>query len=135
MRNVGGVMPATVACQDFTTSGQLLTRHTLQDLPDAISLRDLIRLRVREEVATRNLSLAAAPGLIDAAEARRNDGLPSQPRPLDWEEQAEATLRAFSRNRYVVFVGGRQIEDLDESIDLSAAAEVIFLRLVPLVGW
>lgn len=127
-------MPATITCRDQTTSGVLLPQLTLRDLPDTISLRDLIRLRVREEVVARNLVLGAQPGLADAAEARWNDRLPSQPRAFDWEERAKAALRAFSHNRYVVLVGSRQIEDLDELIDLSEAQQVTFLRLVPLVG-
>ena len=127
-------MPSTITCRDQTTSGQLLAPFTLKDLPDTISLRDLIRLRVREDVAARNLGLTALPGPVDAAEASRNDCLPSQRPQLDWEEQAEAALRAFSRNRYVVLVGSHQVEDLDELIDLSEAAQVAFLRLVPLMG-
>ncbi len=127
-------MPTTITCRDQTISGQLLAPLTLKDLPDTINLRDLIRLRVREEVAGRNLGLTTLPGSVDAAEARRNDHLSSQPRLLDWEEQAEAALRAFSRNRYVVLVGNRQVEALDELIELSEAPQVAFLRLVPLVG-
>jgi hypothetical protein len=33
-----------------------------------------------------------------------------------------------------VLVGDRQVDDLDESIDLAVASEVAFVRLVPLMG-
>ncbi|MEU4560040.1 hypothetical protein AB0F72_16790 [Actinoplanes sp. NPDC023936] len=45
-----------------------------------------------------------------------------------------SAVEAFSRNSFVVLVGNRQIEDLDERLDLSDGAEVTFLRLVPLAG-
>ncbi|BBH68072.1 hypothetical protein ACTI_47570 [Actinoplanes sp. OR16] len=46
----------------------------------------------------------------------------------------QRAVDSFSRNGFVVLVGGRQIEDLDEVVDLSGGAEVTFLRLVPLAG-
>jgi hypothetical protein len=97
------------------------------EVPDAISLRDLIKVRVREEVAKHN----AAPtgtfrGLVQP------DG-PSK-RRLDWEKQAEVALRAFSKGGFFVVVGNRQIDDLDAQLDLSEASDVAFVRLVPLVG-
>ena len=41
---------------------------------------------------------------------------------------------AFSRNGFVVLVGDRQIEELDEEVDLRRDTEVTFLKLVALVG-
>ncbi|NHO85139.1 hypothetical protein HA073_29415 [Micromonospora sp. CMU55-4] len=55
-------------------------------------------------------------------------------RRLDWERQADAACAAFARNGFVLLVGDRQVEDLDEEIDLLADPEVAFVRLVPLVG-
>ncbi|MEU4695315.1 hypothetical protein [Actinoplanes sp. NPDC023714] len=46
----------------------------------------------------------------------------------------QRAVESFSRNGFVVLVGGRQVEDLDETVDLSGGAEVTFLRLVPLAG-
>jgi hypothetical protein len=46
-------------------------------------------------------------------------------------EQIDA---AFARNGFVMIAGNRQVDDLDEVIDLSRAAEVSFIRLVPLAG-
>ena len=57
-----------------------------------------------------------------------------EPRTLDWEEQARVAEAAFARNGFFVIVGDRQVEDLDEELDLAAETEVRFLRLTPLVG-
>ncbi len=53
---------------------------------------------------------------------------------LDWEEQADIAIAAFERNSYCVFVGGKQISDLEAELTLSEADVVSFFRLVPLVG-
>jgi hypothetical protein len=127
-------MPTTITCRDQTTSGRLLDVLTLQDLPETIRLRDLIQLWVREEVAGRNLNPITLPAPVHPAEADRNGHLPSRAPRLDWKTQTEAALRAFARNRFVVLIGNRQVADLDESIDLSQAPQVAFLRLVPFVG-
>ena len=57
-----------------------------------------------------------------------------QPRRLDWEKQADAAVEAFTRNGFFVFVGDRQIEDLDAELTLDETDVVSFVRLVPLVG-
>ena len=57
-----------------------------------------------------------------------------RPRRLDWQAQAEAALDAFMHNGFFVFVGDRQIDDLDEQLTLADTDVVSFVRLVPLVG-
>ena len=110
---------------------------TLEDVPAAITLRDLIRTRVREEVARVN----AAPGrevrtLVQPVDAERtlNGYRMREPRRLDWERQAQVALEAFERNRFFVLVGGRQVVDLEEELELDADTEIRFVKLTPLVG-
>ncbi|MFC6682497.1 hypothetical protein ACFQE7_42315 [Nonomuraea ferruginea] len=55
-------------------------------------------------------------------------------RRLDWERQADAAEAAFARNGFLLLVGDRQIEDLDEEIALTTDPVVSFVKLVPLVG-
>ncbi|WP_207555844.1 hypothetical protein [Intrasporangium flavum] len=117
---------------DETASGRPVDTLELVDLPDRVTVRELIRHRVRAEVARYN----AGPtrpwrGLVTPAE-------PSAPEPgpvrVDWERQADIAERAFERNGFFVLVGDRQVELLDEEIDLAAGEHVAFVRLVPLVG-
>jgi hypothetical protein len=56
------------------------------------------------------------------------------PRRVDAEEQCARALEAFGRNGFVVLVDDRQVEELDDVVDLPVGAQVTFLRLVPLVG-
>jgi hypothetical protein len=48
--------------------------------------------------------------------------------------QADAALRAFGRNGFFVFVGDRQVEDLNEELALAEADVVSFVRLVALAS-
>jgi len=126
-----------VTFRDETATGRELEETTIADLPETMTVRELVRLRVREEVARYN----ARPshhfrGLVqpDDAEIELNGYRLRTPRRLEWERQAEIAERAFVRNGYFVLVGGRQVQDLDEVVDLGADPELVFVKLVQLVG-
>jgi hypothetical protein len=127
----------TVTVRDETTSGRAIDTWLLPDLPDSITARELVRLRVREEVARYN---STEPeyfrGLVQPtdAEATLNGYRLRQRRKLHWEQQADAACDAFARNGFVMLVGDHQVDSLDEVIDLIHDPQVAFIRLVPLVG-
>ncbi|MEV4844496.1 hypothetical protein AB0K20_14915 [Micromonospora matsumotoense] len=128
---------ATVTVRDETATGRAIDQWPLAGLPERISARELVRLRVREEVARFNADQTDLfRGLVRPtdAEATWNGYRVGQGRRLDWERQADAACAAFARNGFVLLVGDRQVEDLDEEIDLLAEPEVAFVRLVALVG-
>ncbi|MEV3921782.1 hypothetical protein [Actinomadura coerulea] len=129
-------MPA-VNFRDETAAGAPVAGFQVAGLPDRMTVRELIRLRVREEVARHN----ARPsdrfhGLVrpDGAEAELNGYRLREPRRLDWERQADIAERAFLGNGFFVLAADRQVEDLDEEIDLTGDPDLVFIRLVPLVG-
>ncbi|MEU1755612.1 hypothetical protein ABZ436_23535 [Micromonospora matsumotoense] len=128
---------ATVTVRDETAAGRAIDQWPLAGLPERISARELVRLRVREEVARFNADgTDLFRGLVRPtdAEATWNGYRVGQGRRLDWERQADAACAAFARNGFVLLVGDRQVEDLAEEIDLRADPEVAFVRLVALVG-
>lgn len=123
--------------RDETATGKFLQSFAVSDVPDRISVRELVRLRVREEVARHN----AAPSAYYAGLIRPEDADPEgsgyrlrAARRLDWEAQADVACRAFERNGFFVLVADRQVESLDDVVDLIAASDVAFVKLVPLVG-
>ncbi|GAB2804380.1 hypothetical protein GCM10027176_06650 [Actinoallomurus bryophytorum] len=128
---------ATLALLDETATGGRLAESTLTGLPDRMTVRELVRLRVREEVARHN----AAPsrhftGLVrpDDAEAEANGYRLREARRLDWERQADIAERAFAHNGFIVLAGDRQVESLEEVVDLEVHTELVFIKLVQLVG-
>jgi hypothetical protein len=128
---------ATLTIHDRTATGRPIDEFTLDGLPERITVRDLIRTRVREEVARYNLKpVEQYRGLITPtdAEATLNGSRLRRPRRLDWEAQAAVAERAFQGNGFFLLVNGRQATELDQEIDLVGANDVAFVRLLPLVG-
>jgi hypothetical protein len=127
----------TVTIRDQTGAGRVSNETTIEGVSDRTTLRDLIRTRVRDEVARYN----AGPtdlfnGLVmpEGATPAANGYTMPRRRRLDWERQAKLVLDALAHNGFFVLVDGRQVIDLDEELALTADSDVRFIRLVPLVG-
>jgi hypothetical protein len=109
------------------------------DVPAAVTLRDLIRTRAREEVAKANAAIGAGQAfrtLVQPTEAEvtLNGYRMRKGKTIDWQRHAEKAEEAFGRNGFFVLVDGRQVEELDEELALMADSEISFVRLTPLVG-
>ena len=127
----------TLRIRDERAPGRETRSFELPDVPARITLRDLVRTRVREEVAAYNSRPGDRfNGLVRprGAEEDLNGYRMREPRRLDWRAQADAAEEAFGRNGFFVLVGERQVDDLDEELELAPETEVRFLRLTPLVG-
>lgn len=102
-----------------------------------MTVRELIRARIYQEVQDYN---QREPehfcGLVEPTAAERVlNGYKLKPkRKIDWQEQFQGALDAFSRNGFFVLVGNRQADSLDEHFEVKADTEVSFVKLVPLVG-
>jgi hypothetical protein len=130
-------MPATITIRDETTSGSTVHELTLDFLTEEITVRELIERRVYEEVQQYN---TAKPGYFHGlvqptdAEATLNGYRLRERREIDWRAQCAQALEAFERNGFVILVGDRQVDNLDERIRLELTTPVTFVKLVPLVG-
>jgi hypothetical protein len=129
-------MSVTFDILDETTSGERRGAGTFACESDATTLRELIRLRIQQEVDRFNHSDSRVfQGLIQPQETERilNGERPSH-RFLDWEKQYASAIGAFRGNGFLVLVDDRQITELDETIRLQPQTKVTFLKLVPLIG-
>lgn len=127
---------ASVIVRDESRPGRVVSELVLPDVPGRLTLRELIRTRIREEVAIANLERSMPRPLLVRprdAEVTLNGGYRA-PRPIDWEEQARVAEEAFVQNGFFVLVDGVQVDDLEQELSLSADSSVRFLRLTPLVG-
>jgi hypothetical protein len=130
-------MPATLTIRDESTVGEKLREWSLEILAERITVRDLIRSRVREEVQDYNLRQPEFfRGLVAPTDAEQtlNGFKLRKGQQIDWMRQFHKALEAFEQNRVLILVGDRQTESLDEEIEITPGAEVTFLRLIPLVG-
>jgi len=123
---------------DETLSGERMRSFTIESLTERMTVRDIIRARIWQEVQDYNAQskITAFLGLIQPTEeeARRNGKLSRLFKPVDWERQYKAALRAFETNGFFILIGDRQASSLEEEFLIEAETEVSFVKLVPLVG-
>ena len=113
------------------------TAWVLQVIEPVLTAREILRRRVFEEVTRFNATKGGIfQGLVQPSDTERalNGYKLKKPRQLDWNEQFDKAVQAFERNRFLLLVGDRQVESLDEELMLGAETEITFLKLVPLVG-
>ena len=130
-------MPATLTIRDETTAGQTLQEWALGVLTERITVRELIRSRVYQEVQDYNLRQPEMfRGLVEPTDAERTlNGLKLRKgRQIDWKQQFDKAQEAFEKNQVLILIGDHQAESLDEEIEIKPETEATFLRLVPLVG-
>ncbi|GAA1962239.1 hypothetical protein [Kitasatospora viridis] len=130
---------AIVMFVDETTAGDRSDGWGLEIAEERLTVRELIRRRVFQEVAEYNARTSQVfRGLVQPTEAERvlnGDGFVLRTsRRIDPEAQSELALKAFAGNGFLVLVGDRQVTDPEEEIDLALGTEVTFLKLVALVG-
>ena len=131
--------PFTLSVRDETTTGKELATLDLQLDAEQVTVAELIRARVHQEVRAHNAASAAAPqfnGLVrpERTERELNGERSGRRRPVDAERQTEVALNAFERGQILLLVDDRQVEELDHEVTLRPGATVTFLKLVPLVG-
>ena len=123
------------------------------DLPEVLvglatevtTAAELIRLAVEEQVRLLRGDAARCQSALDRQYLSMEDireqaatGVVRMPARVPAERDVVAEVarahRAFERNVFVVFAGGRQLRRLDEEIVLRLGEPVVFLRLTPLAG-
>ncbi len=130
-------MPATLTIHDETTSGQKTNTFTLACLTEKMTVRELIRARIYQEVQDYNQKEPEYfRGLVEPTNAERvlNGFKLKARRKIDWQEQYKRALEAFERNGFFVLVGDKQAESLDQEFEVKVDTEVSFVKLLPLVG-
>jgi hypothetical protein len=127
--------------RDESATGNVTNELTLDLLAETITVRELIRSRVYQEVQDYNLRQrtdSAAPfrGLVTPSDAEKalNGVRLRKGREIDWKDQFEKACDAFERNGFFVLVDDKQAEDLEQQFTITPATTVSFVKLVPLVG-
>lgn len=130
-------MSATLTIKDETASGQVVKKFTLDCLSERMTVRELIRARIYQEVMDHNQRKPEVfNGLVAPTEAEKvlNGYRLKAWRELDWQEQFDRAADAFLRNGFFVLIDDHQAESLDEEFIVRVDTEVSFVRLVQLVG-
>jgi hypothetical protein len=108
------------------TLRDLLTQIVLQEVEafhERSQQKSLIQILTKEAIDS-SLKL----GKIDSG------GREIEPQKVDPQIAVENALLAFEDGFYFVFIDDKPQEKLDSAIDLRPNSQMLFLRLVPLVG-
>lgn len=133
-------MSATVIVRDETATGTPVHEFPLQFSSERITVRELIRERVYQEVSEYNFRSRQEGGVFrglvqpTATERTLNGFKVPKGRDIDWEAQFARAIDAFGRNGFFILVDDRQAETLDEEIVIGPSTQVSFMKLTPLVG-
>ena len=125
--------------RDETTASLGKTEHrfTVHVSGEKISIRELIRQRVTQEVEEYNSRQPAVfRMLVQPSDTERtlNGFKFHKPRLVDPVTQFDKAIEAFEGNGFIVLMDNYQVENLDTEIALQPETSVTFLKLVPLVG-
>jgi hypothetical protein len=135
-------MPVTLTIRDETTSGDVYDERPLEFPTERITVRELIRERVYQEVQDFNLRQGERVfrGLVQPTDAERilNGRRPEyrlkEHRPIEWKPQFDKAVEAFEQMRFFILIDDRQAEGLDQEFVIGRGTVVSFVRLTPLVG-
>ena len=132
-------MLTSLKISDLTTASIGKPEHTftVHVTGETVSVRELIRLRVFQEVEEYNHKQPAVfRMLVQPGDTERtlNGYRFHKPRQVDPQVQYEKAIQAFEGNGFLVLVDDKQVESLNEEIALRPETSVSFLKLVPLVG-
>lgn len=126
-----------IIVKDNSASGEIQNTFSLETNKDTISVCELIKLRIFDEVERFNkLQPEYFRSLIKPtdAEISLNRFKLTKRKMVDPEKQYYHALEAFQKNGYFIIVNGKQAESLDEKLTVNNEMEVKFIKLIPLVG-
>jgi hypothetical protein len=130
-------MATTITIHDETITGNSVGEFPLELLTERITVRELIRSRVYQEVEDYNRREPEYfRGLIQPTDAEQtlNGYKIRKARLIDWKTQFAKAVEAFERNQFFVLVDHKQAENLEDEVTITPTAKVTFVKLVPLVG-
>jgi hypothetical protein len=130
-------MAATLTVRDEATAGQSLREFALHVLTERLTIRELIRSRVYQEVQDYNWRQPEVFAcLVQPTDAERtpNGFRLKKPRQIDWKKQYEKAIEAFEASRILILVDDKQADSLDQEVVIAPGTRVSFLQLTMLVG-
>jgi hypothetical protein len=132
-------MMTTVVIHDESMSGESLRQQSVEIPGETITVKELIRSRVYQDAKESNaraVSKRDVPLTFQPAEAELtlNGPRSNQPTLVDWKVQFEKAIEAFCSKSILILVDDRQVNALNEQIQITSSTKISFLRLTMLMG-
>ena len=135
-------MSITLTVRDETAAGNVYHELPLEFPSERISVRELIRERVYQEVQdfNRKQGEQVFRGLVQPTDTERvingnrTEYRMAKHRMIEWKTQFENAIEAFERNGFFILVDDKQAINLDEEFVVGHNTLISFVKLVPLAG-
>jgi hypothetical protein len=135
-------MSVTLMVRDETTSGDVYHERPLEFPTERITVLELIRERVYQEVQdfNRKEDEKVFRGLVQPTDTERmvngksTEYRMKKHRLIEWKPQFDKAIEAFDRNVYLVLINDKQAERLDQEFVIGQGSVVSFVKLTLLVG-
>lgn len=130
-------MATQILIRDETTAGKITHEQMMEFLTETVTVRELIRQRVYQEVKDYNRKKPEYfTGLVEPSEAEKtlNGYKLARPRQIDWKKQYDMAVELFQKCGFLILVDNFQPTTLEEEVKLKPDTVVSFVKLVPLVG-
>jgi hypothetical protein len=132
----------TLTIRDETAGGDVYSEIPLEFPSERITVRELIRERVYQEVQDFNQKQGEQVfrGLVQPTDTERvlNGHRPEyrlkKHRKIDWKPQFEKAIEAYERNGFFIIIDDKQAESLDQEFSVTPSTTVSFVKLTMLVG-
>lgn len=135
-RQVGPIV-SELEMRDVSHAGHELGRSHLDGLPAVVSLGELLRIRIRSDVARYNAEPGPVfVGLVQPADSvRHSDGHHLKvPRALDADRLVRAAEEAAAAGVLWFVLGDEEVTDLARRIDVDQQEEVVAVLRRPIVA-
>ena len=135
-------MSVTLTIRDETASGKVYHELPLEFPTEQITVRDLVRERVYQEVQdfNRRQDEQNFRGLVQPSDAervlngQRVEYRLKKHREINWKEQFEKAIEAFNHSGFFILIDDKQAENLDQEFTIGPGTLVSFVKLTMLVG-
>lgn len=135
-------MSIMLTVRDATTAGKTYHELPLEFPSERVTVRELIRERVYQEVHdfNRQQEEQVFRGLVQPTDAERvlhgtgHEYRLKHRRQIDWKQQFDKAVDAFHRNLFFILIDDKQAESLDQEFIVAAGTQVSFVKLTLLVG-
>lgn len=111
-------------------AGQILKTNSFDIHSESITIKDLIKNMVNQEVLifnknSRNNTMYGYNHLASDISKSKN---------IDAEQEYFLALDAFQKNGFFIIVDDKQVESIDEEIYISENTKISFIKITQLVG-
>ena len=135
-------MPVTLTIRDETASGRVYHEVPLEFPSEKVTVRELIRERVYQEVKDFNCRQGEQVfrGLVQPTDTERVlDGTAAEyhlkpHRPSEWQPQFDNAIEAFGRGGFLVLIDDKQAASLDQEFLIGHDTQVTFVKLTVVVA-